>query len=521
MFFLKKQILIVLTLVLIPIVSLSLLEHHDYLKLTDSSINSLNLNYNKESALLDSDSSISLSYTAQDYVGLTEELWENNLTGKGITVAVLDTGIYPNHSVFTYNGLNNWTERIIAFYDQSINNISEIPYDIQWHGTWAASILGGNSSEYTGVAPEVNFVILKLFYQEGHEIITTLPILEKGIEWILDYNRNNNNSSIKIVSMSFGVKQTTANLPYINAMNEVVERLTEEGILVVAAAGNDGDDSSNGGLGTINAPASAKSVIAVGGVDYNGDMYYLSSRGPTHDGLIKPDVCAPAISIFGAFPSNPPSDFLYASGTSASTPFVAGLAALMIEKNPSLTPQQLKSIISLTSFRTINSHTIKDNIQGWGIVQGYAIMEALKKPILITQETQISISLNENKSVYCLPINLDPNHYFFELEQLNSTNGEMFIFDSEPDAFGNPILISDSINEFTSKKRMGIFTDETHTFYLVLKLQERNSGDFIIKLIFEYGVFVIIILSALNLIGLIYIIQLTFNFKKLNKKKLS
>ncbi|MFX1558757.1 MAG: hypothetical protein ACFFC9_16005, partial [Promethearchaeota archaeon] len=108
----KKQILIVLTLVLIPIVSLSLLEHHDYLKLTDSSINSLNLNYNKESALLDSDSSISLSYTAQDYVGLTEELWENNLTGKGITVAVLDTGIYPNHSVFTYNGLNNWTERI-------------------------------------------------------------------------------------------------------------------------------------------------------------------------------------------------------------------------------------------------------------------------------------------------------------------------------------------------------------------------------------------------------------------------
>jgi serine protease AprX len=509
-----------LTLVLIPLVSLSLLEHDDYLQLSDLNINTLNLKTNEESVFLNGDPSINLSYTAQDYVGLTEDLWENNLTGKSVTVAILDTGIYPNHSVFTNNGIINWSERIIAFYDDTIENISDTPYDLQWHGTWAASILGGNSSEYTGVAPEVNFVILKLFHREDNEIITTLPILENGIEWILDYNKKNENNSIKIVSMSFGMKPTTTNLPYINAMNEIVERLSEEGILVVAAVGNDGDILENGGLGTINAPASAKSVLAIGGVDYDGYMYYYSSKGPTHEGLIKPDVCAPAVSVYGAYPSEPPSNFISASGTSASTPFVAGVAALMLEKNPDLTPQQLKSIISLTAFRTINPDIIKDNIQGWGIVQGYAVMNALKQPVLITKKTEISISLDENKSVYCLPISLDRSHYFFELEELNSTKAEMFIFDTEPDSFGNPILISDSINDFTSKKRMGLFTSETHTYYLVLKLQERKTGDFLIKLIFEYRILIVVILSAINLLGLVYVMRLLFNFNKETRMKL-
>jgi subtilisin family serine protease len=502
-----------------PLVSLSLLEHDNYLKLNDSSINSLFCEPRGDQDPPIVNPSISLSYAAQDYVGLTEELWDNNLTGKNVTIAVLDTGIYPNHSVFTYNGLNNWSERIIAFYDDSINNISYPPYDIQWHGTWATSILGGNSSEYTGVAPEVNFIILKLFRREGNEIVTTLPILENGIDWILDYNRNNQNNRIKVVSMSFGVTPSSNILPYIDTMNEIVERLSEAGVLVVAAAGNDGSNPNNGGLGTINAPASAKSVLAVGGVDYDGEMYYFSSKGPTHEGIIKPDVCAPAVSVYGAYPNEPPSDYIYASGTSASTPFVAGLAALMLEKSQDLTPQELKSIISLTSFRTIDPKVIKDNVQGWGIVQGYAIMDALRSPLLLNQNTKIFISLNENESVYCLPIKLEPNHYFFELQQLNSTNAEIFIFSTKPDDFGNPVLISNSINDFSSKKRAGVFTDKTSDYYLLVKLHERISGDFIIKLVFENRLIIIIILSGMNFIALVYVLNLLFDFNKINKRK--
>ncbi|MFX0057732.1 MAG: S8 family serine peptidase [Candidatus Hodarchaeota archaeon] len=511
----RKQILIIFAFLIIPLVSLSLLEQDNCLLLNDSDINSEILELNGK---LKSSSTISLNYAAQDYIGLTEDLWENNLTGKDITIAILDTGIYPNHSVFTDNGLNNWNKRIIAFYDETIDNVSDTPYDIQWHGTWAASILGGNSSEYTGVAPEVKFIILRLFYKEGYEIVTTLPILENGINWILDYNRENQNNTIKVVSMSFGVKPTSTNLPYINAMNQIVDKLSKEGILVVAAAGNDGESTNHGGFGTINAPASAKSVLAVGGVDYDGEMYSLSSKGPTHNGIIKPDVCAPAVNVYGAYPSAPPLDYLYASGTSASTPFVAGLAALMLEKNQNLTPQQLKNIISLTSFKTINPRIVKDNVQGWGIVQGYAIMDALRTPFLFTQNTEISISLNENETVYCLPITLQPNHYFFELEQLNSTKAEMFIFDFYPDNYGNPILISDSINDFPSEKRMGVFTTRTHEYFLVVKLLERYSGNFIIKLVLEYRIGIIIALSAINFIALVYAIKIIFNFKKENKR---
>lgn len=521
MFFLRKQILIILVFIFIPLVSIPLSEHNTFQEINDADSSSRFSETKGKLSSISVNPTISLTYAAQDYIGLTEDLWENNLTGKDITVAVLDTGIYPNHSVFTDNGFNNWSKRIIAFYDDTINNVSDTPYDIQWHGTWASSILGGNSTEYIGVAPEVNYVILKLFYREGTEYVTSLPILENGVNWILNYNKDNPNNPIKVVSMSFGVKPTSAILPYIDTMNAIVERLSEEGILVVAAAGNDGGDPSNGGIGTINAPASAKSVLAVGGVDYEGEMYYFSSKGPTHEGVIKPDVCAPAVNVYGAYPNEPPFDFVYATGTSASTPFVAGLAALMLEKNPYLTPQQLKNIISLTSLRTINTQTIKDNIQGWGIVQGYAIMDALRKPILITQKTELSISLNENESVFCLPIKLEPNHYFFELEQLNSTTAEMYIFDAEPDHFGNPNLISNSINSFTLKKRMGIFTSKSNNYYLVVKLQERSSGDFIIKLIFENRIVIVIILFTINLIGLVYVVELLFNFKKMNSRRLN
>jgi len=457
---------------------------------------------------------IHLSYEAKDYIGLSEDVWAGNLTGNNITVAILDTGIYPNHSVFTDDGMINWSQRIKAFYDENIEGTSEIPYDIQFHGTWAASILGGNSSEYKGVAPAVNFVILKTFFLDDGETSTTLSILERAIDWII---RNKNNFSIKIASMSFGVKPERSNLAYINEINSLVERLVDEDILVIAAAGNDGDDPINDGRGTINSPASARSALAVGGVNYDGEMYYKSGKGPTHEGLIKPDVCAPAEGVYGAYSSEPPTDFVYASGTSASTPFVAGLAALMLEKNQNLSPMEIKNIISLTSFKTIKPITVKDNIQGWGIIQGYAALNALEYSIEFTQDTELLITLNENRSVFCQPIKLDLRHYFFELTKLTSVGAEMYLFDAEPDEYGNPILISHSINNFissNSKKQMGVFATDSHYYYLVIKLNQEGYGDFLVKLIFEYRISIFFALGVINLLALIYMGKLTVRFKR-------
>ncbi|MBY9018441.1 MAG: S8 family serine peptidase, partial [Candidatus Lokiarchaeota archaeon] len=439
------------------------------------------------------------------YIGLSPSLWDRNLTGKGVTVAVLDTGIQPNHDSFTYDGTQNWNERIKVFYDESIENTTSSPYDIQWHGTWAASILGGNSSSYTGVAPGVEFVIMKLFYDDGSEMITSSLILEKAVDWLLE---NKEIYDIKIVSMSFGVKPTPDNINSLDQLNKIVSQLVDENILVVAAGGNDNDVSNEP---TINAPASAKSVLAVGGVDYDGEMYTLSSRGPTYEGVIKPDVCAPAVSVYGAYPSPSFNNYVYASGTSASTPFVAGLAALMIEKDPSLSALQIKNIISLTSYRTIYPQTISDNIQGWGISQGYAALEALDSPIIMTDNIQFNINLNENYSVFCQPIILHPNHYFFELDQLDAVPAEMYLFDSNPDSYGSPVLISHSINGLSllnPTKRMGAFVSNTHEYFLVVKSLEQESGDFILQLVIEYRNGILIVLAILNIVGIVYVLKI-------------
>jgi len=482
-FSVKKNLLIILSLIFIPICSIPLVH----------------------STPISSNSTINLAFEAQDYIGLSPSLWDRNLTGKGVTVAVLDTGIQPNHDTFTYDGTQNWNERIKVFYDESIDNTTSIPYDIQWHGTWAASILGGNSSSYTGVAPGVEFVIMKLFYDDGSEIITSSLILEKAVEWLLE---NKEIYDIKIVSMSFGVKPTSNNINSLDQINRVVSQLVDENILVVAAGGNDNDASNEP---TIHAPASAKSVLAVGGVDYFGEMYTHSSRGPTHEGVIKPDVCAPAVSVYGAYPSPSLNNYAYASGTSASTPFIAGLAALMIEKDPNLSALQIKNIISLTSYRTLYPQTISDNIQGWGISQGYAALEALDSPITMTDNIQFNINLNENYTVFCQPIILHPNHYFFELSQLNDVSAEMYLFDSNPDSYGSPVLISHSINGLSllnPTKRMGAFVSDTHEYFLVVKSLEQKSGDFTLQLVIEYRNGILIVLAILNVVGIVYVLKI-------------
>jgi len=498
----KRKVLIILTFILIPLCSIPLV-HLEGKKC---------IIYSSNSIPNSSNSAINLAFDAQDYIGLSSSVWDGNLTGKGVTVAVLDTGIQPYHDTFTYDGSQSWNERIKVFYDESIENTTSPPYDLQWHGTWAASILGGNSSSYTGVAPGVEFVIMKLFYDDGTEIISSSPIIKKAVDWLIE---NKEIYDIKIVSMSFGVKSTPDNINSLEQIDSVVTQLVDENILVVAAAGNDNDASNQP---TINAPASAKSVLAVGGVNYYGEMYSHSSRGPTYEGVIKPDVCAPAVSVYGAYPSSNNS-YVYATGTSASTPFVAGLAALMIEKDPNLSALQIKNIISLTSYRTLYPQTISDNIQGWGISQGYAALEALDTPIIMTNNVQFNVNLDENYSVFCQPIILNPNHYFFELNQLNDLSAEMYLFDSNPDKYGSPVLVSNSINGLSildPTKRMGAFVSETHEYFLVVKSLERKSGDFTVQLVMEYRNGILIVFAVINIVGIVYVLKIRKDTLKRN-----
>ena len=447
---------------------------------------------------------LTLSFDARDLIGLSPNLWNENLTGDGVTVAILDTGISPNHQVFTNDGKVNWTKRIIAFYNESIDGLSPNPTDILWHGTWAASILGGNSSAYQGIAPAVKFVIMQIFEEINGQVVTTLSLLERAVDWILT---NKEVYNISIVSMSFGIKPTNDNLQYINQIDSTVEKLVNAGILVVAAAGNNGDE----GIKTINAPGSSDLVLTIGGVDNRGDMYFKSSLGPTYDGVRKPDVCAPAVSIYGAYPGN---SFVYASGTSASTPFVSGLAALMLEKNPNLSPLDLKNIISLSSYRTIDPLFISDNRQGWGIIQGYAALAAIDAPITLNQNTKFYVELNENYSVFCQAILLHPNHYFFELIQEDSLPAELYLFDKAPNYDGTPKLVSTTINSIDITKRMGVFLTDAHDYYLVLKSSFKSSGGFEIRLIIDLRSLILLGFAIFNMVGIIYVSRLYWKIQR-------
>ncbi|MHA1147629.1 MAG: S8 family serine peptidase [Promethearchaeota archaeon] len=466
------------------------------------------LNLEQHSPLLNQNTA---DFNARSHIALQID---DQLTGDGITIAVLDTGIYPNHSAFTDNETINWNERILAFYDENEDKVIEDPYDISWHGTWTASILGGNTSKYTGVAPSVKFVILKIFNEKDGELTSDISIIKNAIDWII---QNKKNYDIKIASMSFGA-QYEDNSAETKELNDIVEELSAENILVVASSGNYGSATTEG---DVSAPGSAKSVLTVGGVDYDGDMYEKSGRGPTFEDVLKPDVCAPAVNILGAEPGPSNDEYSSHSGTSASTPFVSGLAALLLEKEEDLDAMEIKSIISMTAYRTYEPTTIRDNTQGWGIVQGYAAIDALSKPIEAKSPLSIKFELNEDKPIYCQPITLKGvNHYFFELTSLDHGEAEIFLFSNEPDDYGNPILVSNSLNilnNLGSSKKIGVYVNEDQKYFLIIKgIHEKATGKYKITLIIEYNLGIIFIFVSLNSLSLIILVRQFKNLKNVN-----
>ena len=442
-----------------------------------------------------------------DLFGLNKSYYDGDLSGKNSTIAIFDTGIYPYHDVFTNNGNNSWNEKIVAFYD-AFEQKEKSPEDIQWHGTYVSSIAVGNSSKYLGIAPGAKLAGVKVFKlsEEGDELISSINAIENAIDWILE---NKNKYNIKIISFSFGL-EASSDSNSIKLLNSITESLIEAGIVVVAAVGNDGEEGT--GFRTITSPADAKSVIGVGGVKSNGMMYPKSSKGPSSEEIIKPDLCAPAVGIYGAkkddFGSN--HTYIYASGTSAATPMVSGLVSLMLEKDPSLTPLEVKSIISLTSIKTIYPRAIKDNYQGWGMIQGYAALDALDQYISFENNNSVCFSLGDNynqKKVWCRKINLQGGmHYFFDLALLNDAEAELYIFDTTPNYYGEPIITASTINQFDFYRRCGIFIPNNHEYFLVVKLIfGSGSGNFLLSIIFDYRLLIIVAISALMIVGIIYI----------------
>ncbi|MFH8463455.1 S8 family serine peptidase [Streptomyces sp. NPDC017991] len=258
----------------------------------------------------------------------TPEAWEAGLTGKGVTVAVLDTGADVGHPDLA--GRVSVTKSFIE---------GEEVADRNGHGTHVTSTVGGSGAasdgKEKGVAPGATLAVGKVLGDQGSGSESQIIA---GMEWAA------RDVGATVVSMSLG---TTEPSDGTDPMAQAVETLTAEtGALFVVAAGNTGAPSS------IGSPGAADSALTVGAVDSADLAAYFTSAGPRHgDNALKPDLSAPGVDILAARSrlSAGSGDYTVLSGTSMATPHVAGVAALLAERHPDWTGAQLKDALMSTS----------------------------------------------------------------------------------------------------------------------------------------------------------------------------
>ena len=344
---------------------------------------------------------------------------DERFTGKGVTIAFLDSGFYP------HKDLTEPTNRILAYQNMTTTSgeVASLnqPDVASWHGMMTSVVAAGNgglsNGFYRGIAPEANVVLVKLA-RTGR---ITEQNIQDGLEWVLE---NRTKFNIKIVNISAGGDFENSYLH--DSLSQTVEECAAQGLTIICAVGNAGHLPNH----PVFPPASSPSAIAVGGLDDHNSInrakrgMYRSSYGPTMDGLQKPEIIAPSIwvpapilpdtptaqqaellekldkandedlhEIIRANPNLEPEldaaldrpaymirqiialkirrenvitrHYKYVDGTSFAAPIVSSVVAQMLEANPALTPQKIKRILISTAERL--PHYEVDR-QGWGVI---------------------------------------------------------------------------------------------------------------------------------------------------------
>jgi serine protease AprX len=316
--------------------------------------------------------------------------WTANLTGSGIGVAVIDSGIQPVPDVPSSS----------IVYSQSFVAGDTSTGDAYGHGNHVAGILAGNATESTGknsfrtfrsIADGVQIINLRVLNGTGQgQDSRVIAAIQEAITLKTQYN-------IRVINMSLGrpVCQSYTKDPLCQA----VEQAWKAGIVVVVAAGNDGRNNSQNtlGYGSINAPGNDPYVITVGAMKTENtptrthdQIASYSSKGPTLiDHIVKPELVAPGNQVIASFnagsylwmtyPTNvvgfsvyetvgmsaAPAFYFTLSGTSMATPVVSAAAAILLQKNPSLTPDQVKARLMKTAYKTFPTFsTATDPVSG-------------------------------------------------------------------------------------------------------------------------------------------------------------
>ncbi len=337
--------------------------------------------------------------------GVPEASAQYGVSGAGVGIALIDSGTYYHDDIA--KNISEWAEFTEDRKGNPVVITRSFSYDYYGHGTHVAGILTGTgkvTAPFRGVAPGASLIVLKVLGTDGTGPVSRLM---RALEWVA---QNHVQYNIRVINLSIGhpAYESYVSDPLCVALEGLVRR----GIVVVAAAGNYGRlEDGTPVYGGIVSPAHAPFVITVGAMNpratvERGDdvMATFSSRGPTlFDGLVKPDLVAPGVyavsllspsstlqknfpvltldsQLYGAHRGS--DDYYVLSGTSMAAPVVSGIVALMLEKNPSLTPNLVKAVLQYTA----EDRGYDVMTQGAGYVNAAGALEAAAS---ITQHPEL------------------------------------------------------------------------------------------------------------------------------------
>lgn len=279
--------------------------------------------------------------------------WKSDYTGKDVKVAILDTGIAPHEDLQVAGGVS-FTAYTNSYYDDN------------GHGTHVAGIIGAenNSIGVVGVAPDASLYAVKILEKDGGGYLSNIIA---GMDWAVKNNMD-------IINLSFGAPDHSI------ALQKAVDHAYQNGTLVIAAAGNSGNDDGSGD--TVEYPARYNSVIAVSATDVFGNRGNFSATGNNIE------VSAPGVEIVSTFLEN---RYAVMEGTSMAAPYVAGTLALLKQANPLDTNVQLREKLRQSAVDL--GEPGKDTFFGYGLVQTPTILKQETKTV-----TQDAVASNSSQA---------------------------------------------------------------------------------------------------------------------------
>jgi serine protease AprX len=359
------------------------------------------------------------------------EARKSGADGSGVVVALLDTGV---------RDLPDLAGRIVAKVDFTPDRDG---IDYFGHGTHMAGIIAGDGTmsqgKWKGVAPKAKLVSVKVAGADG---ATDVSVVIAGLQWVYTHRAQYN---IRVLNLSFGTDSTQSYVT--DPLDYAVEQLWLSGVFVSAAAGNRGPDDE-----TVNKPGDDPFVQTVGAADLkntavlNDDaLASFSSRGPTQDGFHKPEVVAPGVTIVSlraegssidrAYPGARVGDaYFKGTGTSQSAAVVSGLAALLYQANPALTPNVAKATLVGTATRTSGRFGV-----GTGLVNAKSAVD--NAALGTFMKFPANVGLARSTGVGSLELSRGSYPVFADLPAdglgAADTDGEMDPLTGEIDALGN------------------------------------------------------------------------------------